>query len=184
MPRNRCECKLKDLCSGFVGYACDHLCDIMRTPYEEAVDILLDHIYETIQIIEEKTGCEIEFFYIGKTYVRARNIEFFDHMNPATWTKRGISDRFRAHRRKRYGRDGFVVLTVVTEEAIDHWCKSGFRLEEYVLALERRLIKECSLIEEECMTDSRLWNKTTKPGRRDKNKSCGYALYMAFKLED
>ena len=142
--------------------------------------MLLKHLYNCVQRIEKEGSCKLEYFYIGKTHVRKRkNAPSFDHMNRATWNLAGgINGRWRSHRDTEYGRDGLVVLTVITKQAIHpDVCrnKPKFHQEDYALALEGRLIQDC-------LGDPRLYNETLERGRRDRNRSIGYALYMAFKV--
>ena len=188
MPRARYNCKFKELCDGSSqGYAWDNLIDITKTRYgrvptiRQAEQMLVDQIDNCIDTIKDKTGRDIESFYIGKTYVEERMNRDFDHMDPDTWKlDGGINGRWKAHKDGGYGQDGLIVLTAVTRKAI-HPCirknKPDLLHEDYALVLERRLI-------EDYLTDRRLHNKTMKPGRRDYNTSCGYVLYIAFKLKD
>jgi hypothetical protein len=182
--RSSSECTFKELCIGSCqGYACDYLIDITRNRHgdvptiREAEEMLLEHIDNCVERIETERGCELEYIYIGKTYVRQRkNAPLFDHMNRATWNLGGgINGRCRSHRRRVYGQDGLVVLTVITREAIRHGVRKKFHEEDYALELESLLIQDY-------WTDPRLYNKTCMPGRRDGNCSVGYALYMAFKV--
>ena len=175
-------CSFDQLCNGSLqSYACDNLIDITRTrdghtpTIREAEEMLLEHVHSCIQSIETERGCKLESYYIGKTHVRKRKKRTFNHMNRTTWRlDGGINNRFRCHKDKGYGRDGLVVLTVVTREAI-HPDEPYFHQEDYALALERRLIQDC-------MTDSMLANKGLEQGRRDRTPSAGYPLYMAFKV--
>ena len=142
--------------------------------------MLLKHLYDCVQRIEKERSCKLEYFYIGKTHVRKRkNAPSFDHMNRATWKlDDGINGGWRSHRDTEYGRDGLVVLTVVTKKAIHSDVrrnKPKFYQEDYALALEGRLIQDC-------LEDPRLYNETLERGRRDRNRSIGYPLYMAFKV--
>ena len=179
-------CSFDELCNGSVqSYACDNVIDITSkrdgsTPtVREAEQMLLDHVDRCVRSIETERGCQLEHFYIGKTHVRQRKGRRFDHMNKDTWKlDGGINSRCRCHREGGYGRDGLVVLTVVTREAIHpdvRRNKPDFHQEDYALVLEGRLIQDC-------MTDTRLYNQTLEPGGRDKTPSIGYPLYMAFKV--
>ena len=182
-------CTFDELCNGSAqSYACDNVIDITRnddgyTPtVREAVQMLVKHLDRCIQKIQDKRGCRLEKFYIGKTYVRKKEEVTFNHMNEDTWKFDGIEARWTAHIRNRevdYGRDGLVVLTVVTREAIHPDIQSNqswFRQEDYALALEGRLIQNY-------LTDSRMKNTSLMPGRTDGNVSIGYPLYMAFKVD-
>ena len=178
-------CSFDELCNGSVKYyACDNVIDITKVTVQEAEQMLLDHLYSCIQSIETERGLKVEKVYIGKTYVRQKKDSHrrrvrFDHMNSSTWKlDDGINGRWKDHKREDYGRDGLVVLTVVTREAIHPDIQENnpdFHHEDYALALESRLIQDC-------MMDPRLYNKTLEPGKRDSSTSIGYALYMAFKV--
>ena len=182
-------CSFDELCRGCLqSYACDNLINITRTrdgtrtpTIREAEEMLLEHLDRCVQSIQTERECQLECFYIGKTHVRKRKRKngTFDHMNRTTWRlDDGINSRFRCHKDAGYGRDGLVVLTVVTREAIHpdvRRNKPDFHQEDYALALEGRLIQDC-------MTDPRLVNNSLEPGGRDKTPSIGYPLYMAFKV--
>ena len=179
-------CTFAELCNGSAqSYACDEIIDITRkgdgqTPTAlEAEQMLVKHLDSCIQKIERGRGRRLEKFYIGKTYVREKEEVTFHHMNKYTWKLDGIEARWTAHIREDYGRDGLVVLTVVTQEAIHLDIRnnqSWFRQEHYALALEGRLIQNY-------LTDSRMKNTSLMPGRTDGNVSIGYPLYMAFKVD-
>ena len=125
----------------------------------------------------------MEQFYIGKTLTHRRKRRHFHRMKSSTWKlSKGISKRFKKHHGKGYGRDGLVVLTVVTRKAVPRSVRQNKRIvtkELYAFALENRLIQHF-LIERD---DHRIVNSTLNAGKSD-NKSAGYPLYMAFKLED
>ena len=174
-------CSFEDLCRGSQSYACDNLINIEGLTIRKQEDDLSEHIRECIESIEFDSGCPVEKFYIGKTHVRQRKDRAFDPTNSTTWRlDDGINGRFRDHRGAGYGRDGLVVLTVVTAEAIPleiRQNKPNFHQEDYALALESRLILRF-------MSDPRLVNETTEAGRRDRTRSIGYPLYMAFRVRD
>ena len=105
-------------------------------------------------------------------------------MDHTTWRKSdGISKRFRAHHSKVYGRDGLVVLTMVTRKTIPPTViknKGTVRQELYAFALESRLIQHFLI---KC-DDVRIKNRSLETGGRDGNKSVGYPIYMAYALKD
>lgn len=192
-PRATWNLKFKDLCNGTrPGYACDKLVNLMEDTEDsgvkvgmtlnDATDTLIEHVINCIEDIERERRCEVEKFYIGKTYVdESKKSQKFDHMDRSTWNVKGISKRFRCHRKRSHGRDGMVVLTVVTREAIPpniHKNKERVTPELYALALENRLIQHF-LIEDD---DQRIANDTINPGATNSNSSIGYALYMTFTL--
>ena len=175
-------CNFEELCNGSkLSYACDNVIDITRgnPTVQEAEQELLDHLYRCIRRIERGRELEVEKFYIGKTYVRQKTGAQFDHMDSSTWRlDNGINGRWNVHKDTDYGRDGLVVLTVVTRDAIHPDIQENnpdFHEEKYALVLERRLILDC-------MIDSRLENKTLESGKRDSARSICYALYIAFKV--
>ena len=181
-------CAFHQLCNGSVqSYACDNVIDITKnedgcTPtIQETEQMLLKHVHRCIQSIETERGCKLEKFYIGKTHVRQRANRKFNHMDCNTWRlDNGINGRHRSHVKNDYGRDGLVVLTVVTRDAIPpdiHVNKPNFHQENYALALEGRLIQDF-------LDDPRLSNETCETGRRDSTPSIGYPLYMAFKVHN
>lgn len=184
-------CSFDMLCDGTAQkYACDNVIDITRredgsTPtLSQAVEMLKTHIENCIQSIETGRGRKVEQFYIGKTHAHKRRRTTFDPMRSATWRlSDGIGQRFRRHRDGGYGRDGLVVLTVVTKKAIPPTLRQNrikVKQELYAFALENRLIQHF-LIEDD---DPRVVNKTLNSGGSDGNGSIGYPLYMAFKVED
>ena len=150
----------------------------------KATKLLIKHIKDCIRSIEIGRGRKVEKFYIGKTLTHKRKKMPFDHMASRTWKlSDGISNRFKKHRDKGYGRDGMVVLTVVTQKTIPpniHRQKTVVKQELYAFALENRLIQHF-LIKRD---DPRIANESLHSGGNDRNKSIGYPLYMAFRLED
>ena len=187
-------CTFDDLCSGnSPGYACDFLIDLKWSTTDgqhgvltlsEATRNLISHVYECIRGIEKGQECKVEQFYIGKTHTHKRKKKKFKHMDHTTWRKSdGISKRFRAHRKESYGRDGLVVLTMVTRKTIPPTVSKNrgtVRQELYAFALENRLIQHFLI---EC-DDVRIKNRSLGTGKSDGNKSVGYPIYMVYTLED
>ena len=126
--------------------------------------------------IESQTNHAVELFYIGKTYCqKAKNRREFDPMNPDTWKKEGIISQWGSHSDSPHGRDGLVVLTVVTREVKPF---QFFHQEDYALRLEEMLTYHYRTIVE----DIRLANPTLAPGKKNHGKSIGYPLYVTFCL--
>ena len=184
-------CSFKKLCNGSrQSYACDKVIDITKDKQgddssptlRKATSRLIKHIQECIQKIEDGRGRRVEQFYIGKTLTHKRKSGKFNRMNSSTWKlSNGISKRFKKHRDNGYGRDGMVVLTVVTRRAIPRFIRHNkISKELYAFALENRLIQHFLI---KC-DDPRIVNSTLNSGKSDGNRSIGYPLYMAFKLED
>ena len=137
---------------------------------------ILDVINDLFSNIETQTNRAVELFYIGKTYVhKAKNRREFDPMNPDTWKKEGIISRWGSHSKSPHGRDGLVVLTVVTRTITP---AQFSHQEEYALKLEEMLICHyCTIVK-----DIRLANPTLAPGKKNHGKSIGYPLYVTFCL--
>ena len=134
--------------------------------------------------MEKESRQTVVKFYIGKTYVRQRKKPGAGHVriNPhdsSTYRKHGISSRWGKHKHKDYGRDGMVVLTIVTKKTIPPE-KKHIQQEDYALDLESALIHECNTTP---AYKRRIANKCLSKGKRDNKASAGYALYMAFTLE-
>lgn len=189
-------CSFKQLCNGSCqSYACDKVIDITKETKDTKGDSddslptlsqitskLIKHVRKCIKSIEDGKGRSVEQFYIGKTLTHKRKSGKFHRMKSSTWKlSNGISKRFKRHHDNGYGRDGLVVLTVVTRKAIPpirH--NKRFTKEFYACALENRLIQHFLI---EC-DDRRIVNSTLNSGKSDHNRSIGYPLYMAYKLED
>ena len=148
-----------------------------------ATDTLVKWVDNTITDIKIKSGKKVVKFYIGKTYVRQIKNKKFDAMKPNTWRKSGISSRWRHHRQEDYGKNGMVVLTVVTKDDVPQQSIQAFKHQEmYALALEQQLIIHYTFIR----GDERLANTSTHPGmqQQEESRAIGYAIYMAFALDD
>lgn len=151
--------------------------------------------YETQDIDSER---RVHAYYIGKTYLKrkkrqGKGFQIFDRMDPKTWIKSGISSRYRAHKMKKYGQYGLVVLGVVTKDILPETRAKRIKQEDYALILEQRLVHH-QLIEE---ADDRLVNKTFNEGRRqtkdeekidertkDEQNAYAYAIYMTLGSEE
>ena len=118
-------------------------------------------------------------FYIGKTYVRGnKRYKRVNPLNPLTWRKEGISSRRGEHKNKIYGKDGMIVIAVITRDQVPTTAASKVNQELYTLALEQRLLHYYQITK----GDERLHNETFTSGRSDDTVSAGYALYVAFSL--
>ena len=148
-----------------------------------ATDTLVNWVDDTMTDIEIQSGKKVVKFYIGKTYVRQIKNRKFDAMNPNTWRKSGISSRWHHHKQEGYGRNGMVVLTVVTKDDVPQQSIPAFKHQEmYALALEQQLIIHYAFIR----GDERLANISTHPGmqQQEESRAIGYPIYMAFALDD
>ena len=149
----------------------------------KATDTLVKWVDDTITDIEIQSGKKVVKFYIGKTFVRQIKNRKFDVMKHNTWRKSGISSRWCHHKQEDYGRNGMVVLTVVTKDDVPQQRIPAFKHQEmYALALEQQLIIHYAFIR----GDERLANTSTHPGmqQQEESKAIGYPIYMAFALDD
>ena len=164
------------------GYVLDADNVIKHQDINDAADETAKAIDKRMREIENKTGRKIGRFYIGKSYIRKRDDRTrFDEHNPNTWRADGVSERHRNHCKLGYGKNGLVVVAVITKESITEDCKECKYIthqEEYALTLERRLIQMYKL-----KTDKRLANKGIDSGKTDQHRSVGYVVYIAFELE-
>ncbi len=175
------------LCRGEAPYyVCDKEClvditheDTLETAEKKLVE-KIEKLFIEIQIQKDVT---INKFYIGKTYVRKiANAKRLDKFNPNTWIKEGISSRWGDHKTNDYGKDGMIVITVITRTQIPltEKAKPVVHQELYTLGLEQRLLHYYKITK----GDERLHNDTFTSGNTDKQKSAGYALYVAFSCAD
>ena len=129
------------------------LMDITQSGKEKArmEDILVNHVKDTIRILESTSRKTIEFMYIGKTYTDVREGQTFNRLNHETWK---MSDRLSDHNDKYYAKDGKVVLCAFTESDLPAGSR---RSQEFLaVAMEQRLIHHFQIFE----TNKLVANKT------------------------
>ena len=166
------------------SYACDYLLDLRRWREQGLIRTkkeLINRVQEIMNSLQIEAGKDVETFYIGKTFVRSSKRygpRKFNPMKQHTWRKNGISSRWRSHRETPYGRDGLVVLGVVTRDSVPRGCTA--KQEDYALALEQQLLHYYKIE----TGDERMANETFATGRQEEESSVGHALYMAYKLCD
>ena len=182
-------CTLDDLHRGSKNYVCDASClvNLVGKDRNEAKEGLKHKVDEIFRDLELQTERKVKKYYIGKTFIKQRRrpnnrkkFVKFDPMDPYTWKKNGISNRWRCHKNLEYGRNGLVVLTAVTKDAVPQQCRSEVHQEQYALALEQMLLHHYKLD----IGDQRLHNDTFTSGGPDGGKSIAYAVYVAFTLEE
>lgn len=150
----------------------------------KALKVTATNIDHRMKEIEDCRGRLINQFYIGKSHVRERKTcTRFDPQNSSTWRlDNGVNARYQTHREESYGRDGLIVVAVVTKNSIPEDCKKMKYIthqEEYALTLEKRLIQKYKYERK----DKRLGNKGTAPGRTDQTESIGCLIYITFTLD-
>ena len=67
---------------------------------QESLKSLYYQVKDTIDKFEENTEEKVESFYIGKTYADTLISRTFDKADPHTWKKKGISNRWKDHKKK------------------------------------------------------------------------------------
>ena len=175
------------LCRGKQAYyVCDKEClvhDITHTDtLQQVEDKLVRKIEELFTEIEIQRDAKIKKFYIGKTYVqKVKRSKTVDPVNPTSWRKAGISSRWGDHRKEDYGKDGMIVIAILTKDEVPRQEDGRVVGQElYTLALEQRLLHYYKITR----NDARFDNDTFTSGGADKKGSAGYALYVAFSLEE
>jgi len=81
---------------------------------QESLKSLYSQVEDSIEKFEKNSREKVESFYIGKTYVDTLQSRTFDKADPHTWKKKGISNRWRDH--KKY--DTMVVIGCVTKSVL------------------------------------------------------------------
>jgi len=177
-----------ELCKGVVQYYSFNLCDL--DGYEEVrdvVDVLYRQIVATTDDLQIGSDKRIGRLYIGKTYVNANKRQVFDPMKLNTFRKTGISNRWKKHKNEDYGRDGMVVLGVITREIAAslefeddpkgtyHWCS---KQEKCALKIEEKL-------QYHFRNDGRFPHRTYRRGRTTEGGGAiGYVIYLCFSYLD
>lgn len=177
------KCSFSELCSGDKkGYAMDNITPITNMTISEAKTAILQHMETCIKNIEaQRSPKKVLYIYIGTAQVRRRGdfmYKLFDKMRCSTWSQSGINRQFLSHRNEYYCKDGLVVLTAITKDAIPQDCMESLYMmhpEEYALCLEKRLLQH--LIEAK---DERLSNETVFTSELEKTTSVAYTIYMTF----
>ena len=168
------------------GYVLDKAVIIEKKSIKEASGIVQERIEECFKRIGEGWGRPIDKIYIGKSFISTRKEETFDPSKPATWKLDGIDGRYQDHIKKDYGRNGLIVVAVVTEESIPRQCKEDECIthqEEYALMLEKRLIERFQK-DPTALQGAKLVNDPHyTPGKMGKKKSVAYVVYMAFTIK-
>ena len=185
---------------GQESYVCDQDClvTIAETDtMERATTNLTTKIGDLFKKIEKSSSREIEQFYIGKTFINKKSTQF-DAGNIDTWGMNGISDRWSKHKneiqktktdpktkkpvvtKKYYGKDGMIVIAVLTEaQVLKHRSTPVVSTELYTLALEQRLLHHYKI----SARDPRIANRTFGSGRCVSDDKPAFVLYVAFSLK-
>ncbi len=164
------------LCKGeVVHYVCDSYCLVDDITSADTLETAKGKIVNKIDQVLPEIGT-IDKFYIGKTYVKKKKKKTFKPLEPSSWKKTGVIDRWKKHKGTDHGRDGMIVIAVITKEKVAATAKDGDNQELYTLALEQKLLQHYT-------GDTRLSNKTFGSGSYGGNKYIGPVLYITFALK-
>ena len=146
---------------------------------------LIAQLEVTVRELELHSDRKIAKIYIGKTYISRKKRpggghSKFDPLDHHTWKKNGVSNRWFVHKQEDYGRDGLVVLGVITRETMPERCRDKVHQEDFALAMERELLHHYLLFH----PDPRVVNKSFSTGQKTYEKYYAYAVYMAFRYKD
>ena len=178
------EKTFSELCRpGSPGYALNNSLWIKSMKMDSAIEVVSKHIDVCIQTISKGWGRQVKKFYIGKSHFNSiRKHRRFSPTNPVTWKLgNGINKRYHDHITHNHGKNGLIVVAVVTKESIhpSHLRdRTIVHQEEYALTLEKRLIQDFKKRD-----PSRLANRTQESGRTDREASIAYAVYITFTME-
>ena len=174
------------LCNGAKYYSFNLVELSTATSVEEVERKLIDKLDETMIALESYLPKKrsISKIYIGKTYVKQKKNQRFDSQNHSSWIKEGITARWRDHSKEDYGKDGMVVLGVITRDTLIRCCRNEARAtavrnihqEDFALAMEQRLIHHFTFN----VPVSKLANDTFTTGKLTKTAHIGYVVYMTF----
>ena len=172
------------LCTATVRGYSFNLVDLgIGTPISTMEQMLIAQLESTVEELERRSDMIIGRIYIGKTYIPRRRTPGggfvpFECLNSNTWRMKGISDRWREHHRRDYGRDGLVVLCAITRETVPEG--SPMSQEDLALAMEQKLLHHYLLSH----LDLRVVNETFTAGHLAQHNYHAYAVYMAFRYAD
>ena len=180
----------EDIVKGKKTYVAQQQClvDLKgKTNIEDIKSTLIRHCDNTLDRLEKESLSKIEKFYVGKTFIqrrrkpRGKGFITFNHMDPNTWKKNGISSRWGTHKKEDYGRDGLIVLAAITRDSVPQTNPAKtLDQEQFTLALEQTLLHHYRFKEGE----TRLENNSFNSGGMDKKQSKACCVYVAFKLSD
>ena len=142
------------------------------TSFRTAVNAIERRIKKVLQEEEFKMNLEIKRFSIGKTYThKIKKAYILDPLDENTFTKKGISDRWRVHRETDYGKDGMVVVAIITDDVADTLDYDD--AEDCALNIERKL-------QDQFKSDKRLIHEDYHQGARVEYPADGYPLYITY----
>ena len=181
------ECAFEELSTRAKrGYACDNTVNIEGLSFDDAKKELIKHVGNCIQELEDGSHQTVTKFFIGKTFVDQKTQAGGGYLplNPqdsSTYKKDGIVKLWRKYKIEDYGRDGMVVLTIVTADAVPQ-AKRPLHQENYTRELKIALIEHFKATPP---YNEKIANKDKgKKGKKKLGDSPAYALCMAYSLEE
>ena len=143
------------------------------TTFQRAVNAIKRHIKKVLQKEQSKNNREIYLFSIGKTHTnKTAKAYLFDPFDEDTLTKKAINNRCRAHSETDYGKDGMVVVAIITNDVA---YKLGyFDTEQCALDIERELQDQFY------SEDDRLIHENYHQGPRVQYPADGYPIYITY----
>ena len=172
----------QNLCSGTACYVCDEGCLLKLTrnfiAIESATAKLYRKLEEIIEEIETKRGCQVVGYAFGRAAInrRKKGREGWSYYDPKTWDKSNLKLHWESMRRSECGRDGLIVITVITKAEVPIYYSSH---EDYVVKLEEELIKYCMFTKNDKRAQL---NSAIVP--KCEGRPQGFALYMTIRLSD
>ena len=142
------------------------------TTFRTVVNAIERQIKKILQEKESEMDLEIHLFSIGKTSAHVNaTADFLDPLDEDTVNKKHIGNRWREHRETEYGKDGMVVVAIITDDVADTLDYDD--AEDCALDIEEELQKRFS-------SDKRLIHEEYHQGARVKNPADGYPLYITY----
>ena len=169
-------------CHGHDNYVCDQDCLVNLREFRsisDRVEALKRKVADVLDQVRQRRG-QVKGFYIGKTYVdKKKSATNLDAMDPETWIKDGISNRWQVTYKPPQSPkncDGLIVLTVVTKDMLPH---EHTDQQDYAIMLEQRLLHHYKIE----AYDPKIRNDSFGEGNRGEMHP-GFAVYVAVKLEE
>ena len=166
------------LCKGDVKNYSFNIVDLKNAEtFDEILYTVKRRIRDTIANLEIQSGKEVDKFVIGKTYVRQKRkkggFQEFDEMRPESFKKVGISKRWQQHKYRNYGKDGMIVVCIVTRPV-------AYNPQRYALILEEELQKSFRADHDDRLANSAAY----RAGPEATSGAIGYPIYIAYSFLD
>ena len=154
-----------------------HLQSRYINTFRKAVNKIEKKIDYTLREVEEIANSEIQSFSIGKTYARKTfDSPFLDPQDENTFTKTGICNRWRHHKYTDYGKDGMVVVAIITDDVAS---RLGYDdAEECALDIEQELQ------ERYFSRDNRSIHEEYHRGSVVQEPAEGYPIYITYAFSE